>query len=64
MKGEEINPPHAPAAFDVLVQELKGLALDVELVGQHKGEDTVQTEHVGSKQERPTSSRRKRVRIR
>ncbi len=64
VKGEEITPPHAPAAFDVLVQELKGLALDVELVGQQKGEDTIQTEHVGSKQERPTSSRRKRVRIR
>lgn len=34
VKGGQIQPPHTPAAFDVLVNELKGLALDVELVGQ------------------------------
>ena len=34
VKGEEIRPPHIPASFDVLVRELKGLALDVELVGR------------------------------
>src|SRR3989344_4802784 len=33
VKGGQIQPPHTPAAFDVLVNELKGLALDVELVG-------------------------------
>jgi DNA-directed RNA polymerase subunit beta len=33
VKGEDIQPPHVPASFDVLVRELKGLALDVELVG-------------------------------
>ena len=27
-----IQPPRIPAAFDVLVKELKGLALDVDLV--------------------------------
>jgi DNA-directed RNA polymerase subunit beta len=34
VKGGQIQPPHTPAAFDVLVNELKGLALDVELVGK------------------------------
>jgi DNA-directed RNA polymerase subunit beta len=34
VKGEEIRPPHVPASFDVLVRELKGLGLDVELVGR------------------------------
>lgn len=34
VKGEPIRTPHAPAAFDVLVQELKGLALDVELLSK------------------------------
>lgn len=31
VKGEEIRPPNIPASFDVLVRELKGLALDVEI---------------------------------
>lgn len=47
VKGEEIAPPHIPASFDVLVNELKGLALDVELVGQPQAEET-QTEHVAA----------------
>ncbi|MFH1354192.1 MAG: DNA-directed RNA polymerase subunit beta [bacterium] len=34
VKGTAIQPPRVPAAFDVLVKELKGLALDVELLGQ------------------------------
>jgi len=34
VKGTTIQPPRVPAAFDVLVKELKGLALDVELLGQ------------------------------
>ena len=33
VKGTSIQPPRVPAAFDVLVKELKGLALDVELLG-------------------------------
>ncbi len=32
VKGTSIQPPRVPAAFDVLVKELKGLALDVELL--------------------------------
>ena len=51
VKGEPIPPPHAPAAFAVLVQELKGLALDVDFVGQPEEKSSVQTEHVGVAQE-------------
>ncbi len=46
VKGEDIAAPSIPASFDVLMQELKGLALDVELVGQQVPEETP-TEHVG-----------------
>lgn len=31
VKGEKIPPPHLPASFNVLVNNLKGLGLDVEL---------------------------------
>ena len=41
VKGEPIQPPHVPASFDVLVRELKGLALDVELVGRKKPQEEV-----------------------
>jgi DNA-directed RNA polymerase subunit beta len=34
IKGEEIKSPNLPASFHVLVNELKGLCLDVELIGQ------------------------------
>ena len=40
VKGTPIAPPRVPAAFDVLVKELKGLALDVELVGQKESGDS------------------------
>ncbi|EKD49618.1 MAG: hypothetical protein ACD_63C00091G0001 [uncultured bacterium] len=33
VKNEPIKKPNVPASFDVLVNELKGLALDVELLG-------------------------------
>ncbi len=33
IKGEKIKSPNIPASFHVLVNELKGLCLDVELVG-------------------------------
>lgn len=33
IKGEPINSPNIPASFHVLVNELKGLCLDVELMG-------------------------------
>ena len=31
VKGEEIPPPNLPASFNVMLNELRGLALDVEL---------------------------------
>ncbi len=31
VRGEKISPPHTPAAFNVLVNQLRGLALDVKL---------------------------------
>jgi len=38
VKGEEIRPPNIPASFDVLVRELKGLALDVEIESSSSAE--------------------------
>ncbi len=55
IKGEEIKSPNLPASFHVLVNELKGLCLDVELIGQkvepgeadgRDGEDVRETEAV------------------
>jgi DNA-directed RNA polymerase subunit beta len=31
VRGEKISHPHTPAAFNVLLNQLKGLALDVRL---------------------------------
>jgi DNA-directed RNA polymerase subunit beta len=42
IKGDPIRSPHIPASFHVLVNELKSLGLDVELVGverEENGED-------------------------
>ena len=39
IKGEVIKSPNIPASFHVLVSELKGLGLNVELVGAKKAED-------------------------
>jgi DNA-directed RNA polymerase subunit beta len=39
IKGEAIKSPNVPASFHVLVSELKGLGLNVELVGAKKIED-------------------------
>jgi len=38
IKGEQIKSPNIPAAFHVLISELKGLGLDVELKGTKKNE--------------------------
>ncbi len=61
VKGEPIQPPRVPAAFDVLVRELKGLALDVELVGEKQPEERP-AERV--EREAVPVPRRRRVRIR
>ena len=39
IKGEKIKSPNIPASFHVLVNELKGLCLDVELVGSKMKDD-------------------------
>jgi len=39
IKGEKINQPNIPAAFHVLVNELKALALDVNLFRSRKGKN-------------------------
>jgi DNA-directed RNA polymerase subunit beta len=44
IKGEEIKSPNLPASFHVLVNELKGLCLDVELIGQKVESDDVDAE--------------------
>ncbi len=63
VKGGLIQPPHIPAAFDVLVKELKGLALDVELVGQTVAPEQVPMERVGEDRNVDRGPR-KEVRIR
>jgi DNA-directed RNA polymerase subunit beta len=39
IKGEMIKSPNIPTSFNVLVNELKGLSLSVELIGARKEED-------------------------
>ena len=64
VKGTSIQPPKIPAAFDVLVKELKGLALDVELSGGGEekreevgGEDGVSVETPADSGEREVTIR-------
>jgi len=40
IKGEKISSPSIPASFHVLVNELKGLCMDVELTGIKKSEES------------------------
>ena len=47
IKGEPIKSPNVPTSFNVLVNELKGLGLSVELTGVEKEEE-------GDKEEEPT----------
>jgi DNA-directed RNA polymerase subunit beta len=47
IKGEPIRSPHVPASFHVLVNELKALALNVELLGEKKAEDDEEEEMAG-----------------
>ncbi len=61
VKGGQIQPPHTPAAFDVLVKEMKGLALDVELVGSSKPAEAPK-EHVAVDKEVQPARRRARIR--
>ena len=64
VKGEPIAAPHVPASFDVLMQELKGLALDVVLVGQEE-QEKAQTEHIATgarDRSRPRNNKQARIR--
>ncbi|MDE1988488.1 MAG: DNA-directed RNA polymerase subunit beta, partial [Patescibacteria group bacterium] len=38
VKGEEIKQPHTPASFNVLLSNLRGLSLDIELKKEKKNE--------------------------
>jgi len=47
IKGEDIKSPNIPASFHVLVNELKGLGLDVELTSrEYSGEDEAEDEDI------------------
>ena len=59
VRGEEFKAPHLPASFNVLVNELKGLALDVELVGRRDEEDV--EERISDKMEAQKEIAKKRA---
>lgn len=64
VKGGEIQHPHTPAAFDVLVKELKGLGLDVELLKQDGSAPSEEeaTETESARVGQPKTARRVRIR--
>jgi DNA-directed RNA polymerase subunit beta len=39
VRGEKISHPHTPAAFNVLVNQLRGLSLDIDLKVEEKREE-------------------------
>jgi DNA-directed RNA polymerase subunit beta len=47
IKGEQIKSPNIPASFHVLVSELKGLGLNVELTGTKKDKDDFEEGEMG-----------------
>jgi DNA-directed RNA polymerase subunit beta len=47
IKGEKIKSPNIPASFHVLVNELKGLCLDVELVDSQLKDDSAEDDELG-----------------
>jgi DNA-directed RNA polymerase subunit beta len=51
IKGEKIKSPNIPASFHVLVNELKGLCLDVELVDSKVKDDDEEQDDVYGKDE-------------
>jgi DNA-directed RNA polymerase subunit beta len=42
IKGEKIHKVNVPESFNVLVRELKGLCLDVQLLGGEKEEEVIE----------------------
>ena len=55
IKGEPIKSPNIPTSFNVLVNELKGLGLSVELEGVKKEEEEDTTESMGEKKSEETN---------
>jgi len=67
IKGEEIKEPSTPESFNVLIKELQGLALDVDLIEQEKkpeeaesvanegGEAAVETKDAGEESKKEKS---------
>jgi DNA-directed RNA polymerase beta subunit len=43
VKGNEISTPSTPASFNVLINNLKGLGLDVELMSESRPEADEET---------------------
>jgi DNA-directed RNA polymerase subunit beta len=39
IKGEELKTPNTPASFSVMLNYLRGLALDVNLINQNESEE-------------------------
>jgi DNA-directed RNA polymerase subunit beta len=50
IKGEVIKSPNLPTSFNVLINELKGLALNVELIGVRKEENDEEDETYSSRE--------------
>ncbi|KKW35307.1 MAG: DNA-directed RNA polymerase subunit beta [Candidatus Giovannonibacteria bacterium GW2011_GWA2_53_7] len=64
IKGEPITRLNVPESFNVLVRELKGLCLDVELIGADSGKDVdgkFETTDAGARPASPDKGRRKPV---
>jgi DNA-directed RNA polymerase subunit beta len=55
INGEKIQSPNLPASFNVLVNELKGLCLDVDLM--EKKEEIVPEETEGILERKPAKER-------
>ena len=62
IKGEKINKLNVPESFNVLVKELKGLALDVELLDEH--DQPVDLEELHKKENIVLQARREENRTR
>ncbi len=58
IKGEEIEKINVPESFNVLIRELKGLGLNVELLGgEKKEEDTLEIKDEGKKEDEDSTKK-------
>lgn len=51
IRGEEIEKPSVPESFNVLVRELRGLGLEVQLIGQETGAEEMAQKSRGMQEE-------------